>query len=113
MANIYCFDLDGTLCHTTNGDYEESIPHYDRIRKVNKLHKAGHRIIVDTARGSETGLDWFAITKDQLDRWGVLYHVLRVGTKIAADFYIDDKAIVDNEFFKYVDGQMQLGFEIE
>lgn len=113
MANTYCFDLDGTLCHTIEGDYEESIPHYDRIRKVNKLYKAGHRIIVDTARGSETGLDWFVVTKDQLDRWGVLYHTLRVGTKMAADFYIDDKAIVDTEFFKDIDGQMRLGLEIE
>ena len=113
MAKIYCFDLDGTLCHTVNGDYEESIPRYDRIRKVNLLYQDGNRIIVDTARGSETGLDWFAVTKDQLDRWGVLYHSLRCGTKIAADYYVDDKAIVDHEFFGNADGQMGLRLEID
>ena len=113
MANTYCFDLDGTLCHTVDGDYEESIPHFDRIRRVNQLHSAGHRIVIDTARGSLTGLDWFNITKDQLDRWGVRYHALRVGTKIAADYYIDDKAIVDGEFFKSADKQMHLKLEID
>lgn len=109
--NIYCFDLDGTLCHTIKGDYEESIPHYDRIAKVNKLYDAGHRILVDTARGSETGLDWFSVTKDQLDRWGVKYHALRVGRKFAADFYIDDKGISDKDFFKNEDKQMSFALE--
>ena len=113
MANTYCFDLDGTLCHTIQGDYEESVPLFDRIRKVNQLYQEGNRIIVDTARGSETGLDWFTVTKDQLDRWGVMYHVLRTGTKMAADYYIDDKAIVDHEFFGTVAGQMALRLEID
>jgi hypothetical protein len=108
---VYCFDLDGTLCHTIDGDYEESIPHYDRISKVNKLHEAGHRILIDTARGSLTGLDWFHVTKNQLDRWGVCYDALRVGTKYAADFYIDDKSISDTDFFKNEDKQLTLALE--
>ena len=110
MSHTYCFDLDGTLCHTIKGDYEESVPYYHRIIKVNKLHEAGNRIIIDTARGSLTGLDWLSITKDQLDRWGVLYDVLRVGEKVAADYYIDDKGISANHFFKNQDNQMELEF---
>ena len=40
---IYCFDLDGTLCHTeSNPDghgmkYYEATPYADRIKVVNKL----------------------------------------------------------------------------
>ena len=108
MTYTYCFDLDNTLCHTMEGDYEESVPYYPRINKVNKLYDSGNRIVIDTARGSVTGIDWFMITKDQLDRWGLKYHALRVGTKMAADFYIDDKAISDKEFFNNSDNQMLL-----
>ena len=54
---IYCFDLDGTLCHTeSNPDghgmkYYEATPYPDRIKVVNKLWEEGHTIIVETARG--------------------------------------------------------------
>lgn len=96
---IYCFDLDNTLCITVDGDYENSTPIQDRIDKVNKLHSEGNRIIIDTARGSVTGIDWFDLTKDQLDKWGLSYDELRVGIKKYADVYIDDKGITDTVFF--------------
>jgi len=96
---IYCFDLDNTLCTTVDGDYENSTPIEDRIYKVNKLHSEGNRIIIDTARGSVTGIDWFDLTKEQLDNWGLQYDELRVGIKKYADVYIDDKGISDTVFF--------------
>ncbi len=100
MSLIYCFDLDGTLCTTvSSGNYDKSQPIYDRIEEVNKLYDAGHEIIIDTARGSLTGLDWYELTKYQLDVWGVKHHKLRVGTKIAADHYIDDKGENADNFF--------------
>lgn len=100
MNLIYCFDLDGTLCTTvSNGKYEEADPLYDRIADVNKLYDSGHTIIIDTARGSETGIDWYEVTTDQLSVWGVKYHKLRVGVKIAADYYIDDKGENASNFF--------------
>ena len=88
---IYCFDIDGTLCTNTNGDYERAKPFNDRIAVVNALHKAGHVIKLFTARGSTTGIDWRKMTEVQLQTWGVSYHELIMG-KPDADIFIDDKA---------------------
>jgi hypothetical protein len=95
----YCFDLDGTLCLTVGSDYEGSQPQLDRISVVNALYNAGHRIVIHTARGGTSGRDWSVLTAHQLSIWGVLHHVLVLG-KPAADYYIDDKAIKDFDFFK-------------
>jgi hypothetical protein len=96
---IYCFDLDGTLCDTINGDYVNSKPFTERIEIVNDLYKNGNYIIIETARGSITGIDYFELTTNQLNKWGVNYSELRTGVKKYADFYIDDKAIKDSDFF--------------
>ena len=96
---IYCFDLDGTLCTNTDGDYGSAQPFKDRIDKVNQLYNEGHTILIDTARGSTTKIDWYGITENQLKEWGVLYHTLRVGEKLHADIFIDDKGTNDKIFF--------------
>tara|TARA_Y100001938_G_C8021672_1_gene395657 strand:+ start:178 stop:510 length:333 start_codon:yes stop_codon:yes gene_type:complete len=100
---IYCFDLDGTLCKLPDsydaGEYDKSYPMVDRIDKVNTLYDKGNKIIIETARGSVSGKDWHQVTEDQLKNWGVKYHVLRTGTKHAADHYVDDKAINASDFF--------------
>lgn len=90
---IYCFDLDGTLCTNTFGKYLEAQPFVDAIREVNKLYNEGHTIIIDTARGGTSKINWYEDTKNQLELWGLKYHRLRVGEKIHADLFIDDKAI--------------------
>lgn len=97
---IYCFDLDGTLCHTTDSDYENSVPNMNRIDMVNKLHDDGHVIYIETARGSFSGKDWHSFTYNQLYDWGLKYDKLRTGTKFHADVFIDDKGLSDNDFFK-------------
>jgi hypothetical protein len=96
---IYCFDLDGTLCTNTNGNYGSAQPFKDRIDKVNQLYKEGHTILIDTARGFTTKIDWYSVTENQLKEWGVLYHTLRVGEKLYADIFIDDKGTNDMIFF--------------
>lgn len=96
----YCFDLDGTLCTNTEGDYETSTPFVERINVVNKLYDDGNTILIDTARGATTKIDWYDVTKKQLDLWGVKYSILRVGIKLNADIFIDDKGINDKLFFK-------------
>lgn len=96
---IYCFDLDGTLCTNTDGDYINAKPILSRIKKLNELHENGNKIIIDTARGSTTGIDWYELTKTQLNEWGVNYHNLRVGVKLNADIFVDDKGINDKLFF--------------
>ena len=95
----YCFDIDGTICTNTNGDYEKAKPFIDRIKIVNKLYIEGNKIIMFTARGSTTNLDWTELTEQQLKEWGVKYHELIFG-KPEADIFIDDKGISDKIFFK-------------
>ena len=98
---IYCFDLDGTLCTQRDGDYENAQPFKDRIAHVNKLHKAGHKIIIETARGSgkTKGKDWTTITNLQLLGWGLLFDESRTGIKFSADVYVDDRSIHPEQFF--------------
>ena len=89
---IYCFDIDGTLCSNTWGDYEQAEPFPEIIVQINALYEAGHEIILFTARGTVTGIDWRELTEGQLHSWGVKYHKLLFG-KPYADIYVDDKGI--------------------
>ena len=102
----YVFDLDGTLCTLTDGDYRSALPYSERIKIVNQLFEEGHEIIIFTARGmrSENGNSinaierWELVTTEQLDLWGLKHHRLILG-KPAGDFYIDDKGVLDKDFF--------------
>jgi SAM-dependent methyltransferase len=87
----YCFDIDGTLCSNTEGKYAEAKPFVDRVAVVNKLFEDGHRILLLTARGATTGIDWRKLTEEQMAGWGVQYHELYLN-KPTAHIYIDDKA---------------------
>ena len=89
---IYVFDIDGTICTNTDGDYEKAEPFGDVIETINKLHK-NNKIIMMTARGAVTGIDWTEFTKQQLASWGVNYHELIMNKKPYADVYVDDKAM--------------------
>lgn len=89
---IYCFDIDGTLCSNTDGEYEKAEPLHDRIAQVNRLYEAGHTIKLYTARGSTTGKNWRRVTEVQMHEWNVGYHELIMG-KPEADVYVDDKAV--------------------
>ena len=106
-----CFDLDGTLCSNTDGDYEAAEPCTWAIRRVAALSRAGHRIIVLTARGSATGIDWEPLTRAQLERWGVPYDELHFG-KPSADVYVDDRA-VHADGWRTGDAVRVPGFEAE
>jgi len=93
----YCFDIDGTLCTNTDGDYEAAQPFESRIEHVNSLYAAGHTVSLFTARGSTTGIDWRIVTENQLAAWGVSYHTL-IMNKPFADLFIDDKAIHADDY---------------
>ena len=89
--NIYV-DIDETICYYAGKrEYPLALPDYDSIGKINRLFEEGHRISYWTARGSATGIDWYEVTKEQLDRWGCKYHNLSVGEKPAYDLLICDK----------------------
>ena len=103
----YVFDIDGTICTKTYGDYTKAKPIKDRIEKNNKLFDNNHVIIYLTARGMgrtnnnviESYKLFYDFTKKQLDEWGVKYHDLFLG-KPAADLYVDDKGIKDEDYYR-------------
>ena len=102
----YVFDIDGTICTVSDGDYESATPLRDRIEKINYLYDEGHKIIFQTARGmgrsnnseSFAYAKFYEFTKQQLKDWGVKHHSLFLG-KPAGDIYVDDKGISDENFF--------------
>ena len=113
MSKRYCIDIDGTICTPTVGrDYHKAEPWQDRIKVLNKLYDEGNYIIYFTARAMGRFADLphsvasvkakevlFELTKQQLDDWGVKYNELIMG-KPHADFFIDDKGVKDEDFFK-------------
>lgn len=89
----FVVDIDGVVATLTpDNDYRLSGPITATIDAINLLFDRGHRIVMLTARGSATGIDWREVTRDQLSRWGLKYHELRFG-KPAADYYVDDRMI--------------------
>lgn len=85
-------DIDETICfYDGEREYSNALPNKEHIGKINKLYDEGHTITYWTARGSVTGIDWYDVTKKQLDEWGCKYHHLSVGEKPAYDLLICDK----------------------
>ena len=103
----YVFDIDGTICSKTDGDYENAEPFEERIKKINELYEKGETIFFQTARGmGRSGNsrhfayhEFYELTREQLLRWGVKHDALFMG-KPAADVYVDDKGIKDDNFFE-------------
>ena len=108
----YCFDIDGTLCDTPNNelgkpDYVNAKPIPFMVEQVNRLYGEGHYIIMQTARGKGSGIDWTDYTKEQLDKWGYKYHELfPMFCKPTADIFVDDKGI-DVEVWKQQQPQIK------
>ena len=102
----YVFDIDGTICTLTDGEYKNAKPLEDRIKIVNKLYEEGNTIHFLTARGMGRSDDsqifahrlFYKLTENQLKEWGVKYHKLFLG-KPSGDVYIDDKGMNDEKFF--------------
>jgi histidinol phosphatase-like enzyme len=92
MKVIYV-DIDETICTTPDSrEYENAKPIYSNISKINKLYDEGNTIVYWTSRGSRKQINWYDLTKSQLDSWGVKYHEVRVD-KPYYDLFIDDKTI--------------------
>jgi len=88
----FCIDIDETICRTTGTSYELSKPIAEAVKAIQNIKAFGHYVIMFTARGSGTGIDYAELTTKQLSEWGVPYDELRFG-KPFADIYIDDKAM--------------------
>ena len=88
---IIYVDIDGTICETEGSDYINAKPRSEQIYKINKLYDKGWEVTYWTARGGFTGLDYYNLTKSQLDEWDAKYHDLQVGNKPPYDLLICDK----------------------
>ena len=95
-------DLDGTICEIKRPEksYEELEPIPGAIEKIRELRKAGHYIIIQSARNMQTqggnlGLvmkNIGKITLDWLEKYGFEYDEIFFG-KPNGHVYIDDRAI--------------------
>lgn len=102
---VYCFDIDGTICHTEGRKYEESVPFPDMVERINRLYADGHTIKLYTARGmSRFNGDTEAVyaayhhpTYVQMQEWGINYHEL-ILAKPSYDVFVDDKNMPIEEF---------------
>lgn len=98
----YCFDIDGVIATLTpNNQYDLAQPIAKTVALIKRLFETGNYIILFTARGYVTGIDWEPLTRQQMHEWGVPYHELKFG-KPAADYYIDDKLIGVDELVEQV-----------
>ncbi len=89
----FVFDIDGVIAEfNENLDYAHALPNEKMIRIVNRLYDYGNEIVLFTARGYVTKIDWRKETENQMKRWGVRYHELHMG-KPNADYYVDDKML--------------------
>ena len=86
-----CCDIDGVIAaKPPENDYGKASPMENNIRILNALYDQGFHIVLFTARGYKTGIDWKEVTLRQMEEWHVRYHELLFG-KPDADIYIDDK----------------------
>jgi len=100
-------DIDNTICSQTYGDYSKAQPYPNRISRINSLYDNGYKVIYFTARGMGRTDDdqvlayahCYEETYNQLVSRGCKFHRLMLG-KPYADYYIDDKAITDDNFFE-------------
>jgi len=104
---ILCYDLDDTLI-----DFETGEPYKDRIAEVVQRYNEGHYIIICTARRCITHR---ALTQI-VNKHGIPYHELAIGTKPKAHIYIDDSAVNADDYFanptKYLRIFFNVGFRI-
>jgi len=98
---IIYVDIDNTICETNGTDYADARPIKKMIAGVNRLYDLGHGIVYYTARGATQGVDYSAMTFDQLAGWGCRFSKLRMD-KPVFDLIVDDRAIVP---YSVIDGR--------
>lgn len=97
-----CIDLDGTICEIRqeNQTYADVKVKAGAKEMIEKLHNAGHTIIINTARnmgstGHNVGKalkNIGKITLEWLDKNGIIYDEIFFG-KPNADITIDDRVV--------------------
>jgi capsule biosynthesis phosphatase len=95
-------DLDGTICpiKETEGYYQDLVPLDGAVERIKDLKKAGHYIIISTARNMATQESNLGkviknigkVTLDWLEKYEIPYDEIYFG-KPNAQVYIDDRAL--------------------
>jgi len=110
--STFVIDIDGTICVATKNendsyDYVNAKPISKVIEKIVALKKAGHTIILHTARGMRTHngnvekikLEVLPILKEWLKVHGVPYDELYMGKPWGPNaYYIDDRSLSPYQF---------------
>lgn len=100
----FVFDIDGVIAKQAKDlNYALAEPNIPMINIINKLYDMGNYIILLTARGYVTGIDWTSVTVEQMSKWGLRYHELHFG-KPNADYYVDDRMLSPDFLYKYFGG---------
>lgn len=103
-------DLDGTLCHTDDGDYRNSIPDLAMIEQLRVYKSMGFEIVIHTSRNMRTfegsigkiNARTLPIILGWLHRNEVPYDEIIMGKPWCGTdgFYVDDRALRPAEFLK-------------
>ena len=104
-------DLDDTISITSNGDYINSAPIVEMIKKLKEYKNEGFEIVINSSRNMrtyETNLGKINIYTlpniiDWLRKYDVPYDEVYVGKPWCGfdGFYIDDKSIRPSEFLNH------------
>jgi capsule biosynthesis phosphatase len=98
-------DFDDTIATTTTRDWNTAIPHWDVINKMNNLYDKGWEVWIVTARGQlscdgdfqQADEKYRVIIEEWLANHSVKYHKLSFEKRLAS-YYIDDKAMLPEDF---------------
>ncbi len=105
----FVFDIDGVIAKLVpDNNYANAQPNSEMINIINQLYQMGNTIVLHTARGYVTGIDWREITERQLKSWGLCYHELHFG-KPNADYYVDDKMLDMKRLYDFFSSKYPLG----
>lgn len=103
----FIFDLDDTISHCTNRDFDNATHDLELIEKINQLFAEGFEIWIVTARGMLSCNGDLALReqtyRNSIEAWlrqhNVHYHVLSFQKELGA-YYVDDKALTISDFKK-------------
>lgn len=101
-------DLDDTICSTVNGDYANSMPKPDVIKRIREFKAQGFEIVISTSRNMRTyegnigkiNANTLPIIVGWLDKHKVPYDEIYTGKPWCGTdgFYVDDRALRPDEF---------------
>lgn len=116
-------DLDDTVSITLEGDYINSSPVVEVIKKLKEYKEQGFEIVINSSRNMRTyksnlgKINIFTLPNiiDWLRKYNVPFDEVYVGKPWCGfdGFYIDDKAIRPSEFLKYSYEEIQDLLELE